>query len=326
MRLPQPPEGKGRSRSLPLLVTLATLPLSSFPITSIEYTHVLSLLITEILSIQLLPNRIPLASLTALSTQLPLASLNLISPHISSIVASLSALSATSSLPSMTSAAPVTPGSDPAVNLIANLTAFVPPRYSTLPAPALAAYLKLMTALMNALPTSALDPPSTRSKAQTSSAAWASNPNLNTDSDTSDDEGHTRVAVVSSFAPAVSMNRPCPLDPRTRKRLATIPDLKHIHALLYASHRHSGTQLDLVCFFLALTSVWPAIKEKVLSMLVAYGGGGGGGSGGLAREIWREHVRGSKLGKEEGQGGVMGSYTTFSHMLLARHTDPCAIL
>ncbi|KAF7981928.1 hypothetical protein HWV62_30697 [Athelia sp. TMB] len=277
-----PIESKNRSKSLPLLVSLATLPLSPFPVQSPEYADVLSLLLSSILAIPLLPNRLPLASLTELSSRLPLASLNVISSHIPFIVTSVSQT-------------PFSTVSDSKVDLIANLIAFVPPRYAKLPAPALATYLKLMTSLMNALPPSALDPPS-KSKSglmPTTSSSWA--PDAETDSE---DELPTHVDVVSSFSTPALVSIP-PLDARTKKRLATIPDVKHLYGLLHAAQLKPSTQLDLACFFLALTSVWPSIREHVLTTLVTYTGGG------LVREIWRGYVRGSPLGKEENQAIMM---------------------
>lgn len=97
---------------------------------------------------------------------------------------------------------------DPNVFLIANLIAFVHPRYTSLPPSALSAYLALVTALINVLPPSALDPPAT-----SDSKCAAAHPSTWTQdtSDLSDDQSHPHVPVVSSFATS----------PRSRSHLWT---------------------------------------------------------------------------------------------------------
>jgi ubiquitin-protein ligase E3 C len=166
-----------------------------------------------------------------------------------------------------------------------------------LPAAALDTYLHLLTALMNALPINSLDPPlpgSSKSNQKQYIKSWAEE-----DSDSDTESSHTiaRVAIVDSFEPKPTLPQ---LDPRTQKRLTTIPDVKHLNALLTASHRHPQTQLSLVSFFLSLGTIWPGRKERVLSTLVVYTGGG------LVRELYRGFVRASPLGRDDNPGALMG--------------------
>jgi len=59
------------------------------------------------------------------------------------------------------------------------------------------------------------------------------------------------VAVVASFEP----RHPLPqLDVRTKKRLSTIPDPKHLNALLTASQRYRSVQISLIS--LSLETIW----------------------------------------------------------------------
>jgi ubiquitin-protein ligase E3 C len=275
-----------------LLVSLTTSPLSTFTSTTASYHQCFLLLFTHILAIPLLPNRLPLASLTEFSSRLPLFSLGVLAPSIPLLITN----------PSLS-----TP--DSKISIIANLIAFTPPRYPTLPAAALDTYLYLLTTLMNALPINSLDPPIPGTKSNNpSSLSWAAAA-ADDDSD-SESESHTlaRVSIVSSFIPKPSP--PPALDPRTQKRLSAIPDVKHLNALLSASHRHPSTQLSLVSFFLSLGTVWPARRERVLSTLVVYTGGG------LVRELYRGFVRASPMGRDDNPGSLMGMPSMYCLYLL----------
>lgn len=178
---------------------------------------------------------------------------------------------------------------------MANLLTFSPPRYPKLSAPALDAYLRLIAALLNTIPSNALEPPSTDLGVGTvapSTTAWTA------DSDESDDEERaTTVHVVSSFASApVAVTKPKAhipkFDARTYKRLAILPAPEHITSLLAASQHVSSTRPALFTLVLALISVWPARRDKVLTAVLAHSGGG------IARELYRGWVRSSPLGRE----------------------------
>ncbi|KAJ7440766.1 HECT-domain-containing protein [Mycena galericulata] len=122
--------------SLPLLVPLITASLEVYSEGSPEYSRAFTPLLIHFLTIPLLPNRIPIASLTALSSKLPLSAIRLLEdpfPFLDMI------------------------GAEGAIHLISNLITFAPPRYTKLSNDSLTAYLRLLTALLNLLPTSLVD-------------------------------------------------------------------------------------------------------------------------------------------------------------------------
>ncbi|PCH39963.1 HECT-domain-containing protein [Wolfiporia cocos MD-104 SS10] len=245
------------SPSLPPLVSLITLPLSKPDL----YNQCIRDVLLHILTIPLLPNRLPLQALSALSAVLPLSSLHLLSPSIADIV---------NNGPLSTAEAKL--------HLLANLVAFTPPRYSKLSADALNAYLELTTALMASLPTNAVEPP--EPNVANSNIEWG---------DDEDYEYETQVSVVSSFEPAPA---PLPqLDKRTRTRLQTYPSPQHLTVLLAAARQAS--QPILIAFCSTLTTIWASRKDKVLTALVAYNGGG------IIRELYRLYIRSSPLGQDD---------------------------
>ncbi|KIJ59650.1 hypothetical protein HYDPIDRAFT_32985 [Hydnomerulius pinastri MD-312] len=248
--------------SLPCLVKLFYLPLINFTPSSELYAQSLQSLTAHILTIPLLPYRIPLASLSEFSAQLPLAHLHVISPHVSSIISATSTASQ--------------------INIVANLLAFTPPRYASLSVSSLKAYLRLLSALFSVLPTHALEPPLLKdSKVQ--STSWA-------DVSDSDSDHPTQVVVVGSFTPKPVLPV---LDARTRKRLQVLPSPTHLNSLLKVTQQHRELLLDLVTMLMGLSIVWPSRKDKVLTTLLLYGGGG------LVREIYRDYVRATPLGRDE---------------------------
>ncbi|KAJ6512732.1 HECT-domain-containing protein [Mycena sanguinolenta] len=242
------------STSLPLLVPLTTVPFSTFTSANDAYAESLAGLVSNILTIPLLPNRLPLQSLTQLSSHLPLASFPLLvfSPNNASI-------------------------SD-RIHLVANLMAFTPPRYTVLPAPALTAYLVLLASLFDSLPSHAFEESSVRAQAAAKAAS--------ADAD-SDDESRPKVSVVSSFAAATPPVVLPTLDARTLKRLANLVTPTHITSLLTATQKHpDATRRALFRMFLALEGVWPGNTDTVLGAIVV---GGGGTS--VIKELWRGSVR-----------------------------------
>lgn len=250
----QPVTEAKTSTSLPLLVPLATVPFSVFTTANDAYAESLKGLVSSILTIALLPNRLPIPSLTHLSSHLPLASL-------ASLAFSPDPL----------------PISD-RIHLVANLMAFVPPRYAALPPPALTAYLDLLTAVLDSLPPNAFEENSQR-LAAAAAAAEADND--------SDDESRPVVSIVSSF----TTNPPPPplpiLDARTLKRLSTIVTPAHLTSLLTTTQKHSdATRMALFRMLLALEGIWPSKSTDTLGAIVV---GGGGTS--VIKELWRGSVR-----------------------------------
>jgi ubiquitin-protein ligase E3 C len=143
-----------------------------------------------------------------------------------------------------------------------------------------------MTASLSVLPVHALDPPS---DIRFPNSSWAD------DSDSESQE--PQVTVVTSFS---QVPRLPPLDARTQKRLQTLPSPTHLNALLKAAQHDRGALPDLVAWLVSLWTIWPTRRDKILSTLLLYGGGG------LVREIWRDYVRSSPLGKEENMSSLMG--------------------
>ncbi|KAI0771097.1 HECT-domain-containing protein [Trametes elegans] len=214
-------------------------------------------IVLAIFTVPLLPNRL-LPALGPFSARLPLASFNLVPLHIVD----------TPSLSSLESK----------IHLLANLAAFMPPRYSVLPPTAFSTYLQLAARLMNALPTHALEP---RENKPGTAKNWA-------DED-DEEESETQVSVVVSFEP----KQPLPqIDEKTLKRLQTLPSSDHIASLLRAAQNQTLLP-SVIAFSFALSTVWPTRRDKVLTTIMAYN------RGGLVREIYRGFVRRSPLGRDD---------------------------
>lgn len=227
---------------------------STLPTAHDAYAESLAALTSNILTIPLLPNRLPLPSLTHLSSHLPLSSFALLvfSPTSTAIANR--------------------------IHLVANLMAFIPPRYAVLPAPALTAYLNLLTSLFDSLPPGAFEESSVRTAAAAAAAS--------ADAD-SDDESRPTVSVVSSFMPATPPPVLPTLDARTLKRLGTLVTPAHLTSLLNVTQKHpDATRRALFGVLLALEGIWPGKTSTVLGAIVV---GGGGTS--VIKELWRGSVR-----------------------------------
>ncbi|KAI9456329.1 HECT-domain-containing protein [Boletus coccyginus] len=255
------PEDKNNP-SLPYLVKLLYLPLTHFSPSSELFSRSYSGFVSHVFAIPLLPYRIPLTSLSELSGQLPLVHLHVLSSCVPDIIS----VTSTSSQ----------------INIVANLLTFTPPRYTTLPVSSLKAYLQLLSALLNALPLHALEPPLPQDS-RTLPASWAD------DSD-SDSDRPANIIARSALPP---------LDSRIQKRLQILPSPPHINSLLKPAQQHPELLSDLVSMLLSLNLVWPSRKDKVLTTLLLYGGGG------LVREIYREYVRTTALGRDENLSSLM---------------------
>lgn len=237
------------------------------------YKQALEDMLSCILTIPLLPNRLPIASLTFLAPRIPLTSLHII--DASRVISNATTV-------------------EQKIHLLANLCAFAPPRYPTLSAESLSVYLDFTLCLMCSLPTHALEPPERKAEVL-AQPVW---------SDDSDSEHETQVAVVSSFAaPKVRLPE---LDIKSRNRLQTLPSATHINSLLEAVRKHRSAQLSLFAWCVALSDVWPKRKDKIFGAVTLYGGGG------LVRELYRAHVRPSPLGQDVDSTTLMSSsYSPF---------------
>ena len=217
------------------------------------------------MTLPLLPNRFPLTSLTQFSANLPLDAATVLSPSISQLISVL--------------------GVEEKVNLLANIAAFVPPRYTTLPSPSLTALLNLLAAVMRSLPNAALGPNS-------SGAAGKQVTESESDSDL-EDSPVNRVPLPRS-------------DERTLKRLQTLPTPTHIGSLIRATQSHTSSRIALCDFLFALCSAWPLRSDSVLSTVVVLTGGG------FVRELYRGYVRSTPLGREVGLTSLLGMSPLFN--------------
>ncbi|KAH8114432.1 HECT-domain-containing protein [Phellopilus nigrolimitatus] len=270
-----PVEAKATSTALPLLVPLFTAPFTVSPVDSELYTTSFVQTVQYILTIPLLPNRLPLQSLSQFSARLPLHMIHLIVPVMQEL---------TSTFPLQVR-----------IHLLANLCTFMPPRYKVMKTvQTLEAYLELLTLLVVDLPASVFEAPSADSDVLQSS--WIHGD----DGDDEDDEDIQPIAGPSSSALPVPQTRPAPaieVDAKTRARLRTLAASKHVSALLAATGAHPTTRLRLYAFFLALYTAWPTCRPDVLSGVLA------GAGGGLVRELYRGHVRGTALVRDDGESG-----------------------
>jgi ubiquitin-protein ligase E3 C len=217
------------------MVTLALCPLATFlqPPTRLQC---LEGVIAHILSVPLLPYRLPIPALTELSSKLPYSSLDLLLPSIPKLL--------------------VIP-TESRLHLIANLTMFTTPRYPKLSSKSLDAYIQLITVLLNSMPPGAFG----RSDPESPKTSWAE-----------DDSDSENAVVDASPTPAQAIFSS--LDSRTQKRLQTLPSPGHVHALLLASQRCLPAQTSIISFLSTITTMWPAQKNKVLSAVVVYTAGG----------------------------------------------------
>lgn len=268
----QPVQSKNASILAPL-INLVTLPLTNFQPLTVEYSQAHYSVFAHILPIPLLPNRLPIETLPRLVSSLSMGQLEILGAHIPTLINSTTI--------------------DSKIHLIANLYMFISPHYRKLSKGSLRTYFVLLTSLFNCLPISIFEPPSERGISVAKHPSW-----FHDDSD-SETEDSTQVSVVSNF------NNPPPplqkLDKRTLTRLQKIPTAPHINSLLTASQAHPGTQLDLIAFFLSLNALWPAEKNRVLSLVLVHSGGG------LVRELYRGYVRRSPIGKSETFGTLIGT-------------------
>ncbi|TDL28807.1 HECT-domain-containing protein [Rickenella mellea] len=258
-----PPDIKS-APALPLLTAICTVPFSTWSKDSPEFVECFTQTILHIFTIPLLPNRLPLASLTSLSAQLPLASFELLSPTVQNLGSSLS--------------------TEVEVHLLANLIAFTPARYSKLNAAALDVYLTLLTKLFYDLPLNVFEPP----RETTVGQGWLHEPDEFSESE------DTRIASLQDSKPHRSVAK-LVVDAKTRLRMQTVPSASHLAALLNVSSKYSSTRLNLFGFCLAIYTAWPTKRPNITMALLGSTGGN------LVKELYRGYVRGSSLGRDDDQ-------------------------
>ena len=171
------------------------------------------------------------------------------------------------------------------MHLLANIAAFAPPRYATLPSASLITLLSLLAAVMRSLPIGALRP-----NLSTATGKQVSESESDTDSEES-----THIPV-----PSVNRVQLPRLDERTSKRLQTLPSPTHISSLIRATQNHTVSRIALCDFVFALCSAWPLRSDSVLSTIVVTT------DGGFIRELYRGYVRSSPLGKDVSLATLLG--------------------
>ncbi|KAG9127108.1 hypothetical protein FRC07_000668 [Ceratobasidium sp. 392] len=276
---------------LPPLIELALAPISLLTSmganTGVVYQEVLERFFASILSIPLLPYRLPIPTVTRISTRFPFSHIGLIDLY--SLVRKLE------------STDPTGGSADEAkAELVANLFTFLPPlSLGRFKGAERTDYLNLLAALFDSLPAGSLDPPRT-SSASAGNVGTVANADVDSDSD---DDLPPVVSVTTSAVAPVPVH--LDLNPRTRKRLEQLVEPAYINALLGSS---TTIQPDAaVCrFFLSLWSVWPAKRDSTLAAILALPGNTGAGNGAatIVKGIWRGQVRGSlgMLGDGAGDG------------------------
>ena len=268
----QPGEAK-TSPSLPPLMYLVTLPLSTVPPSSPQYAHYLATIFSVILTIPRLLNRLPLDHLPTFISRLSLSTLNVLDPHITSIVQS-SNVEAT-------------------IHLASIIYMFLSPQYKTLPSPALSTYLQLSVSLLNNFPANFTVGSSKSQETKTTKPK---------DDSDSNNESSTQVRVVANFSTAFPPPPPPKIDDKTVKRFQNIIAAPHLTSII-SSTRFKPTLLPhLVQYLFTLMTTWPSSRDQILNIVLATTGGG------LVRELYRELVRQSPLGKEENSDQLLGKF------------------
>ncbi|KAF8580133.1 HECT-domain-containing protein [Ramaria rubella] len=258
--------------------------MSSCSSVSVSHAKCIALLqfVTHVLAVPILPNRIPLTELPQLVSRIPWADFPLI--YFSLICGDIIPPTTVIAL-----VATIEKSSRP--HVLANLLAFLPPRYAKLPPESLAAYLELYTTLMDSVKPGQLVAPATSLSIPKQAAI---------DSDSgSEDEAAMDVDVqgpsqVTQTEPAVS------LDTRTLSRLTVLTTPAHLSSLLVATSHSSMAREQFFRFVLRLTVTIPNKRDHIWTMLSISSSGGSG----LVRECWRGYVRSSHLGKVEGEGAA----------------------
>jgi ubiquitin-protein ligase E3 C len=258
---------------------LVTIPLSGVPSHSPQYAQYLATIFSEILTIPLLLNRLPLDHLPKFISRLSLSSLNVLDSHINSIVQE-------SNLESR-------------IHLASTIFLFLSPQYKALPPPALSTYLRLSISLFNEFPTNF------------ASASSKAKMRKRTDSYQSDsDEGpSTRVKVVSKFSTAAP---PPQIDDKTMKRFQNVIAAPHLTSIISATRSNAALFPHLIQYLFTLMTTWPSSREQMLNIVLATTGGG------LVREVYRELVRKSPLGKEENSERLLGKLRILFYITLTQ--------
>lgn len=273
---PQPIKSKG-APCLPLLFHLAVRPLAAFPKPTPQHSECLVGIFLHLLTIPLLPSRLPLDVLSQFVASLLLTNFEILAPHTTIIIAETYV--------------------EGRINLATTLHMFFSPHYKLLSPESFRIYLHLFVALFNSFPPSVIDPPNKDRKPKTARAFTVGG----YDSDDSE------VTAVSTFQPLYTPPiSPPKVDDKTLKRLNTILSVQHLKSIIYAAMPDRNVLPQLILYLFALTVAWSSSRGQILDTVLA------STSGGLVREIYREFVRSSPLGKTE-SSGVLADTANWAH-------------
>lgn len=254
-----PPERKNNSPSIPLIASLYTTPFKVVTGNHEVHQACILQLFLNILTIPLLPNRLPISSLSQFSASLPYNDTDILS----------SSLHLFSELPIQSR-----------IHLLANLATFIPPRYKLLTTKSLVTYLKLLTTIISGLPASVFKLPTPPADGK---QAWPES------DDSDEEEAHLNEESTTLNAP-----ESIDIDAKTRSRIRVFGSREHATQLLAAVRNQAFPRVDLFVFLTTVYSTLNSFRDDILSTFLATTGGGG-----LVRELYRDSIRSSPLGKLE---------------------------
>lgn len=223
------------------------------------------------MTIQLLPNRIPVSVIPSFVARLPFAHLRFTTQSSFQIIKDTT--------------------TEQRAHLLANLSMFFSPHLEKLNVDGLVWYMNLTSEVFANFSPGAFDRAidGTKNKGKASqrveeggqeAAAWTTY-----DSDNELVPAHSR---GSGSTPQI--------DGKTLKRLQKIPSQAHIDAVFSLARKRGQRAQDIfTIWILNLIFAWPGRREQVLSTLLSPSSGGGES---LIKSLWRFDVRSSALGKD----------------------------
>ncbi|KDR68223.1 hypothetical protein GALMADRAFT_146468 [Galerina marginata CBS 339.88] len=264
------------STSLQPYLTLCVLPLSIYPEDSPEFSKIYVDIFVHILSLPLLPNRLPPDSPSPFISYILLTKLEKLADLISSINQNLNCFSP--------------------VDLAANLFMFVSPHYERLSPTAFTSYLQLSVMLINRFnvyswhSSSALEP---RNNAK---PHWQTNP-VDHDSDFSDGQSDYEDSQLDEDDLPSTLQ----VNAESIKWISKVAACPHITHLLNFTQSQAILFPYLAAYLFVVTATWPSSQQEIHNIVLA------SSNGRLVGDLYREVVRRSPLGQEEDSKNVYRS-------------------
>ncbi|KAJ3505966.1 hypothetical protein NLJ89_g7135 [Agrocybe chaxingu] len=311
------PANSKKSPVYPPLLSLITLPLSTFSSTSPQYISIFARILAYILSVPLLPNRLPLDELSKFIARLPLSRFHLFQPHLHELEAELE------------KKAKMDEGISK-VHLAATLYTVFSAQYKALLGPALETYLDLSTLLLKEFPVGILCESNPEKKGATTDKGTSVY-----EPSSEDEEGVPPTPLPQSLV----------LDPKTLARLHKIVSPAQLSSLFSATRSTPNLFPHLISYLFALKQAWTRGGSKysvsiagtragvrasgkktkkgnraeveVLRTILASSGSGGG----LVRDLYTELVRTAPIGKDEGGADVLDPANASHYQPLLLFTD-----